>query len=112
MGSDWGVSTPNPFEEIEVAVTRIYPESRGEVEPFLPDERLTLDEALAAFTLGSAWVNHLDAETGSISVGKQADLAVVDRDLFAADAGPIAEARVISTFVGGEAVFTDPALRG
>ncbi|HSL34903.1 MAG TPA: amidohydrolase, partial [Candidatus Limnocylindrales bacterium] len=34
MGSDWGVSSPNPFEEIEVAVTRVYPESRGEVEPF------------------------------------------------------------------------------
>jgi hypothetical protein len=110
MGSDWGVSTPNPLEEIEVAVTRVWPESRGRVEPFLPDERLTLHEALAAFTLGSAWVNHLDAETGSISVGKQADLAVVDRDLFAADAGPVAEARVIATFVGGEAVFTD-ALR-
>jgi predicted amidohydrolase YtcJ len=112
MGSDWGVSTPNPLEEMEVAVTRVWPESRGRVEPFLPDERLSLDEALAAFTLGSAWVNHLDAETGSISVGKQADLAVVDRDLFAPDAGPIAEARVIATFVGGEAVFTDPALRG
>jgi predicted amidohydrolase YtcJ len=112
MGSDWGVSTPNPFEEMEVAVTRVYPESRGQAEPFLPDEGLTLDEAVAAFTFGSAYVNHLDAETGSISAGKLADLAVVDRDLFAPDAGPIAEARVLATFVGGEPVFEDPALGG
>ena len=110
MGSDWGVSTPNPFEEMEVAVTRVYPESRGRVEPFLPDERLTLEEAVRGFTLGSAFVNHLDDATGSIEVGKLADLIVVDRDLFAPDAGPIAEARVLLTVVGGDAVFEDPAL--
>src|SRR5207244_2828585 len=44
MGSDWSVSTPNPLEEMEVAVTRTYPESRGEAEPFLPEEALTLAE--------------------------------------------------------------------
>ncbi len=112
MGSDWSVSSANPLEEIEVAVTRVWFESRGEAEPFLPDERLTLEEAVEGFTLGSAWVNHLDDDTGSIEVGKLADLAVVDRDLFAADAGPIADARVIATFVGGTAVFEDPALGG
>jgi predicted amidohydrolase YtcJ len=110
MGSDWSVSTPNPLLEMEVAVTRVADESRGVRPSFLPDERLTLDEAITAFTLGSAWVNHLDAETGSITVGKQADLAVVDRDLFAADAGPIGDGRVLATFVGGSAVFEDPAL--
>jgi predicted amidohydrolase YtcJ len=112
MGSDWGVSTPNPLLEMEVAVNRVAPESRGRAEPFLPAERLTLDEAIRAFTLGSAYVNHLDRETGSIEVGKLADLAVIDRDLFAPDAGPIGEARVIATFVGGEAVFEDPAIGG
>jgi predicted amidohydrolase YtcJ len=110
MGSDWSVSTPNPLLEMEVAVTRVADGSRGVHPPFLPDESLTLDEAIAAFTLGSAWVNHLDTETGSIAVGKQADLAVVDRDLFAPDAGPIGDARVLGTFVGGVAVFEDPAL--
>jgi predicted amidohydrolase YtcJ len=84
--------------------------SRGQRPPFLPEERLSLDEAVAAFTLGSAWVNHLDTDTGSIAVGKQADLAVVDRDLFAADAGPIGDGRVLGTFIGGAAVFEDPAL--
>ena len=110
MGSDWSVSTPNPLLEIEVAVTRVADGWRGQRPPFLPEERLTLDEAVAAFTLGSAWVNHLDTDTGSIAVGKQADLAVVDRDLFAADAGPIGDGRALGTFVGGALVFEDPAL--
>jgi predicted amidohydrolase YtcJ len=110
MGSDWSVSSPNPLEEIEVAVTRVAPESRGRARPFLPDERLTLEEAIAAFTIGSAFVNHLDAETGSITIGKLADFAVVDRDVFDRESGAIGEARVIATFVGGHAVFEDPAL--
>jgi predicted amidohydrolase YtcJ len=109
MGSDWSVSTPNPFEEMEVAVTRVYPESRGEAEPFLPDQSLTLAESIRAFTAGSAYVNHLD-DTGSIAVGKLADLAIVDRDLFAPDAGPIGDARVLGTIVGGSFVHEDPGL--
>ncbi|MFP5341786.1 MAG: amidohydrolase [Candidatus Limnocylindria bacterium] len=111
MGSDWSVSTPNPLLEMEVAVERIADESRGEREPFLPDERIELIDALAAFTNGSAYVNHLD-ETGSLEVGKLADLAVLDRDLFDRGAGPIGDARVLATFVEGEAVHEDPALEG
>ena len=110
MGSDWAVSTPNVLEEIEVAVERIYPDSRGETPSFLPSERITLEQAIHGFTMGSAYVNHLDDDTGSVSVGKLADLAVVDRDLFALDAGPIGDARVLATVVGGAVVFEDPAL--
>jgi predicted amidohydrolase YtcJ len=112
MGSDWGVSTPNPLLEMEVAVTRVYPTARGSADAFLPAERLTLEEAIRAFTLGSAYVNHLDGETGTIEAGKLADLAVIDRDLFAEDAGPIGDAKVLATFVDGKAVFEDPALDG
>jgi predicted amidohydrolase YtcJ len=110
MGSDWSVSTANPLLEMEVAVTRTWPESRGSVEPFLPEQRLSLDEAVRAFTMGSAFVNHLDDRTGSIVVGKAADLAVIDRDLFAADAGPIGDAHVLLTTVGGDVVFEEPGL--
>jgi predicted amidohydrolase YtcJ len=110
MGSDWSVSTPNPLLEIEVAVTRVADGSRGEREPFLPEQALTLAEAIRAFTAGSAYVNHLETETGTIQAGKLADLVVVDRDLFAPDAGPIGDGRVLATFVGGAAVFEDPAL--
>jgi predicted amidohydrolase YtcJ len=110
MGSDWSVSTANPLLEMEVAVERVWPDSRDEKEPFLPSERLTLAEAIHGFTLGSAYVNHLDDITGSIEAGKLADLAVIDRDLFAPDAGPIGQARVVLTTVGGEVVFADPAI--
>ncbi len=107
MGSDWSVSTPDPLLEMEVAVERVSDRSRRAKPPFLPDERLALDDALAAFTIGSAYVNHIDDVTGTLEVGKLADIAVLDRDLFAPDAGPIGDARVVATFVEGRAVFED-----
>jgi predicted amidohydrolase YtcJ len=106
MGSDWSVSTPDPMLEMELAVERVWYEHRGEGDVLLPDERLELIDALAGFTNGSAYVNHLD-ETGSLEVGKLADLAVLDRDLFDRGAGAIGETRVIATFVEGVAVFED-----
>jgi predicted amidohydrolase YtcJ len=108
FGSDWPVTTPNPLLEIEVAVNRVAPSTR-ELEPFLPDQRLDLATALDAFTLGSAFVNHLDDSTGSIREGKLADLALIDRDLFDQDAGPIGDARVVLTMVEGGVVHADPA---
>ena len=112
MGSDWPVTTPNPLLEMEVAVNRVIPTARGITPAFLPAERLTLEEAIRAFTLGSAYVNHLETETGTIEAGKLADLTVIDRDLFATDAGPIGDGLVLATFVGGEAVHEAPALGG
>jgi predicted amidohydrolase YtcJ len=111
MGSDWSVTTANPLWEIDVAVERRYAEWFDRREVFLPDERLELVDALAAFTSGSAYVNHLD-ETGTIDVGKLADLAVLDRDLFDRGAGAINEARVVGTFVEGQPVYEDAALDG
>jgi predicted amidohydrolase YtcJ len=102
-GSDWTVSSADPLREIEVAVRRVAPETRSSAS-FLPDERLSLDQALAAFTIGSAFVNHLDADTGTIEVGKLADLVILDRNLRDPDAGPIGDARVRSTYVGGRRV--------
>lgn len=109
MGSDWSVSTPDPLAQIEVAVTRVSDDDRGGA-PFLPDERLHIADALAAFTAGSAWANHLDA--GSLAVGRLADLVVLDRDLFDRGAGAVGEARVLATFVDGEPVFETPGLGG
>jgi predicted amidohydrolase YtcJ len=108
FGSDWPVSSPNPLWEIHVAVNREepsgYPYGAGE-GPFMPQERLDLPEAIAAATIGSAYVNHLDAETGSIEPGKLADLVVLDRDPFEHPVAEIADARVDLTFVEGEKVF-------
>jgi predicted amidohydrolase YtcJ len=112
MGSDWAVSTANPLLEMEIAVTRVSDLQRGERAPFLPDERIKLIDALAAFTLGTAWVNHLETEVGSLEVGKAADLVVLDRDLFDRGAGAIGEARVVATFIDGAAVHETPALGG
>ena len=109
MGSDWSVSTPDPIEEIHVAVNRqmapqyLYGNDNHEV--FIPEERLDLPTSLAAFTMGSAYVNHLDHETGSIEPGKLADLTVLNRNLFAHPVGEISQAKVVQTFVEGARVF-------
>jgi predicted amidohydrolase YtcJ len=109
MGSDWSVSSPDPLEEMHVAVNRRMPPTylygNENDEVFLPDERLDLATSIAAFTMGSAYVNHLEDVTGSIEVGKYADLAVVDRDLFAHPVEEIANAHVDATFVEGVAVY-------
>ena len=69
MGSDWPVTTPDPLKEIEVAVTRL-PHGKEDGEPFLPHERLSLEQALKALTAGSAFANHLDDRTGTIEGGQ------------------------------------------
>src|SRR5207244_2217733 len=74
FGSDWSVSTPDPLQLIEVAIRRADPTAR-DAEPLLPDQALTLPQALAAATAGSAYVDH-DDEAGWLAPGKRADLAV------------------------------------
>jgi len=102
-GSDWTVSTPNVLKEAEVAVTRV---RRGEADqtPLGPDEALDLVDVLAAFTSGAAYVNHLDAETGTVEVGKLADLVVLDRDIEAEERGRIGDATVLLTLIEGAPV--------
>jgi predicted amidohydrolase YtcJ len=80
-------------------------------EPFLPDERLELVDILAAATAGSAYANHLD-DAGVLAVGRLADLAVLDRDLFDPGQGAIGETRVVGTFIEGVAVHEAPGLEG
>jgi predicted amidohydrolase YtcJ len=111
FGSDWSVSSPNPLWEMAVAVERRGPsgaaETLGEAiaDVFLPEERIDLATAIGAFTMGAAFVNHLDRETGSIEVGKAADLTVVDQNLFEIAPIDMVNARVELTFVEGECVF-------
>ncbi len=106
-GSDWPVSTPDPLQGIHVAVNRW---ARGEPgragsEAFLPEQALTLEQAFAAYTSGSAFVNHLD-ETGSLAPGLLADLTILDRDPFTGDVSEIGAASVVATYVDGLPVFT------
>ena len=110
MGSDWPVTTADPLAQLEVAVTRTDPEHRGNA-PFLPDQRLRLDDAFDAFTAGSAHANH-DAQGGAIEVGMRADLALLDTDVFAPGFGgagtlPLADARVRMTVAAGRVVHDE-----
>jgi predicted amidohydrolase YtcJ len=106
-GSDWSVSSANPLEGIHVAVNRALPDAEPGAEPLLPGQALTLAEALAAYTAGSAYVNHLD-ETGAVAPGYLADLVVLDRDPFTGPPGEIASAAVALTYVEGQQVFAAP----
>jgi predicted amidohydrolase YtcJ len=103
-GSDWPVSTPNPLEAIHVAVHRVDHggTARGGMEPFLPEQALPIEAAFAAYTSGSSWVNHRD-DAGVVAPGAVADVVVLDRDPFL-DPDSIGAARVVSTWVDGEAV--------
>ena len=110
FGSDWPVSSPNPLWEIHTAVNRTVPPGypyggAGSDDPFLPSERVDLATALAAFTIGSAYVNHRERETGSIEAGKLADLVVLDRNLFRQPADEIALAEVDLTIIDGAVVY-------
>ena len=97
-GSDWPVSTPDPIAALHVAVNRT--DSDDPRDPLLPHEALTTVQAWAAYTSGSAWVNHLD-DTGILAPGMLADLAVLDRDPFAGEPEGIGETRVVATYVDG-----------
>lgn len=103
-GSDWPVSSPDPIAALHVAVNRRTPDGPPSAPVFLPEQRIDLGSALAAYTAGSAYANHLD-DTGSLQVGKLADLVVLDRDPFDGADEEIALTRVLQTFVGGRRVY-------
>lgn len=103
-GSDWPVSTPNPLEAVHVAVHRMAYGEPGPAgsEPFLPDQALTLEVALAAYTSGSAWVCHRD-DAGMVKPGAVADLVLLDRDPFD-EPDQIGAAQVERVWIDGAAV--------
>ena len=114
-GSDWFVTSANPLDLIEAAVTRIRPllplETKRTATPPLPGEEVSLEQAIGAITLGSAYVNHQDKSTGSLEVGKLADLVVLEHNLFEIPAVEISDTRVVMTFVGGKLVHGNPAAK-
>jgi predicted amidohydrolase YtcJ len=113
FGSDWPVSSPNPMWQMHTAVNRTtapdYPFRGPDTDtPFLPGERIALPAAIAAFTMGSAYVNHDEHDAGSVEPGKRADLVVLDRNLFTEPAAEIAQAEVDLTLVDGAVVHARP----
>jgi hypothetical protein len=110
-GSDWSVSSLDPLPAIEVAVRRRAP-GAPDGEAWIPQERLELDTALAAYTIRGAWLAFRERETGSLETGKRADLVVLERNLFAVPPREIHAARVVLTLCAGREVYRDPALPG
>jgi predicted amidohydrolase YtcJ len=104
-GSDWNVSSADPFEAIETAVRRQDPWGTG--GPVLnKEERVSLETMLEAYTINAAWLMHHEDITGTIEVGKQADIVVLDRNLFEIPTTEISEARVVMTMLDGEIIFS------
>ncbi|MCK6446405.1 MAG: amidohydrolase [Planctomycetes bacterium] len=104
FGSDFPVERPNPFEGLYAAITRT--DARGEPPGgWLPDQRVTLGEALDAFTAGAAFAVAEERELGRLAPGFAADFVVVDRDPFAVSSDEVRGTRVLATVVAGECVF-------
>ena len=106
-GSDWPVSSANPLEAIMIGVTRVAPGI--EQGPLAGEhQRLSLEQAFAAYTSGTAYVNHREHDTGSIREGYLANLIVIEPNPFAVPAEEIHLAQVTSTWVEGSNVYTRP----
>lgn len=103
-GSDWSVSSMNPLDAIQVAVTRRGLDD-GEGQPWIPQELVDLPAILAAYTINGAYLNHQEHLTGSIEAGKFADLIVLDRNLFEIPPEEIHRARVVLTLLEGREVY-------
>lgn len=108
FGSDWSVSSVDPMPQIETAVTRVDADSHA-TEVLNPEQCITVAQAVEAFTMGSAYVNHQDDVTGSIAVGKLADLVVLNQNIFEVKPEKISDTRVVLTLFGGKAVHGSPA---
>jgi hypothetical protein len=104
MGSDWGVSTADVMDQIDAAVTRCNHDGPDR-PPLNEAEGITFLDALAGFTAGSAYVNHLETGRGTLAPGMLADLAVLDRD--PSVGGHIRDAAVAMTVVGGRVVYEE-----
>lgn len=106
FGSDWPVVGMSPFAGLQVAVNR----QTAEGQPpggWLPEQRLSLEEALAGYTAGAAYAAFLEAETGTLVPGKWADLVVLRDDLFALPPHRLHDNQVLLTMVGGRIVHRD-----
>lgn len=104
FGSDWFVAPPTPLEGIYAAATRQTLDG-GHPEGWVPEQRITAEEALAAYTIHAAHASFEEQAKGSISAGKLADFVVLDRDVLRVPPEQVRQARVVMTVVGGRIVF-------
>jgi predicted amidohydrolase YtcJ len=103
-GSDWSVSSMNPLDAIQVGVTRRALEATAG-EAWLPDELVDLPTMIAAYTINGAYLAHKEKITGSIEVGKAADLVVLEKNLFEIPASEIHKVKVTLTLLDGKKIW-------
>lgn len=103
FGSDWFVAPPTPLEGIYAAVTRRTLDDRNP-GGWVPDQKITVDEALRAYTAGAAYAEFTEKTKGVLARGMLADMVLIDRDLTAIAPETIRDARVVLTVVGGRVV--------
>jgi predicted amidohydrolase YtcJ len=105
FGSDWPVAPLDVMAGIDAAVNRRTPDGKHP-DGWFPEQRITVAEAVEAYTLGSAYGGFQEKERGSIQVGKLADFAILSRDICdPAQRDKIADTKVDTTVVGGKVVF-------
>jgi predicted amidohydrolase YtcJ len=107
FGSDWNVVTLNPFEGIQNAVTRQTRDGKPQ-GGWIPQECLTVDQALEAYTLGAAFAGHREKWEGSLEQEKLADLIIVSQNIFDIAPQHIKDTKVVLTMVGGRVVYKAP----
>ena len=107
FGSDWTVAPIDPILGIDAAVTRRTIDGANP-DGWMPQERISLEETLRAYTQGAAYAGFMEGKTGSIAPGMLADLVVLSESLFDTDAKSMVHARVDMTVVGGRAAYQRP----
>jgi predicted amidohydrolase YtcJ len=103
FGTDWYVEPLDPMIGLYAAVTRQFPDGTP-ANGWFPDERISLDQAIEFYTLGSAFAEFAEARKGSIATGKLADLVVLSKDLFSIPPREILTTKPVMTIVGGRIV--------
>jgi predicted amidohydrolase YtcJ len=104
FGSDWTVAPLNPMEGLKAAVTRQTLDGKHP-KGWVPEQKITLDEAIYAYTMGSAYAEFAEKVKGSITPGKLADLVMLDRDIYKIDPLEIDKTKVLLTVTDGRVVF-------
>lgn len=103
FGSDWTVAPLNPMEGLKAAVTRQTLDGKHP-DGWVPEQKLKLDEAIYAYTMGSAYAEFADKVKGSLTPGKLADVVMLDQDIFSMKPAELDKARVTLTLMGGQIV--------
>jgi len=104
FGSDWTVATLDPLWGVYAAVTRRTLDGKNPTG-WVPQQKITVGEALRAYTAGNAWAVFADQQWGTLAPGRFADVVVVDHNLFTMAPESLATARVSVTMVGGKVVY-------